>query len=178
MQASKALKILWGLKITPSVAVCSWRLMVDRLPTRSNLSLRGLQLTSLFCPLCLESVESDQHLFVMCKVAQNVWDQCERWVGIASVRHETIEAHFLSFCLLFRRHSINVAWKGMWMAIVTEIWNQRNKVVFNRGIVDAMGIFTLAQLRSWFWFKHKFKGCTSSYLDWYFSPTKCLKSLG
>jgi len=133
MQASEALKILCGLKIAPSATVCSWRLMVDRLPTRSNLSLRGLQLTSLSCPLCLESVESGQHLFVTCKVAQNVWNQCERWVGIVNVRHETIEAHFLSFCLLFRRQTVNVAWKGMWVAIVTEIWNQRNKVVFNRG---------------------------------------------
>jgi len=32
----------------------------------------------------------------------------------------------------------------MQVAIVTEIWNQRNKVVFNRGVVDAMEIFTLA----------------------------------
>jgi len=53
----------------------------------------------------------------------------------------------------------------MWVTIVIEIWNQRNKVVFNRGVVDAMEIFTLAQLKGWSWFKHKFKGCTFSYSD-------------
>jgi len=104
-------------------------------------------------------------LFVTYKVAQNVWDQCERWVGNVTVRHESIKAHFLSFCLMTRRHSVNVAWKGMWVAIVTELWNHRNKVVFNRGVVDPMEIFTLGQLKGWLWFKHKFKGCTFSYLD-------------
>ena len=43
--------------------------VVERLPTRSNLAKRGMQLTNLSCPLCLECVETGQHLFVMCKVA-------------------------------------------------------------------------------------------------------------
>ena len=38
-------------------------------------------------------------------------------------------------------------------------------MVFNRGIVDATKIFTIPQLKGWSWFKHKFKGCTFSYLD-------------
>ena len=73
---------------------------MDRLPTRSNLAKRGLQLTNLSCPFCLECVETGQHLFVTCKVAQNVWDQCERWVENVTGRHKSIIAHFLSFCLM------------------------------------------------------------------------------
>ena len=33
------------------------------------------------------------------------------------------------------------------MAIVSEIWNHREKVVFNGGVVDDEEIFTLAQLK-------------------------------
>jgi len=60
-------------------AICAWRLLLDRLPTRLNLAKRGMQLTDLSCPLCQEYEESGQHLFTTCKMAQNVWDQCEVW---------------------------------------------------------------------------------------------------
>jgi len=35
----------------------------------------------------------------------------------------------------------------MWVTIVSEIWNHRNKVVFKGGAVDAEEIFSLAQLK-------------------------------
>ena len=64
-----------------------------------------------------------------------------------SVRHEGILSHFQSFCLLGPRQSVNKAWKGLWVVIVSEIWNHRNKVVFNGGVVDDEEIFSLAQLK-------------------------------
>jgi len=147
LQCSEVYKVLWSLKIVPSTMICAWRLLLDRLPTRHNLANRGLQLLDLSCPLCQECDETGQHLFVMCKVAQNVLDQCERWVGLANVRHESITIHFQSFDLACWRKSASMAWKWMWVAIVTELWNHRNKV-----IVDAKEIFMLAQL----------KGCVDS----------------
>ena len=57
-----------------------------------------------------------------------------------------------------------------------EIWNHRNKVVFNKGVVDAVEIFSLVQLKGWLWIKHKLSRITLSYSDWHFSPIKCLES--
>jgi len=70
MQTSEVFKLLWTLKIAPSVMVCAWRLLVYRLPTKFNLAKRGMHLMNLSCPLCQECIESGQHLFAMCKVAQ------------------------------------------------------------------------------------------------------------
>jgi len=39
--------------------------------------------------------------------------------------------------------SVNRAWKGVWVAVVSKIWSYRNKVVFKGGIVDADEIFSL-----------------------------------
>ena len=86
---------------------------MDRLPTRSNLAIRDVQLTNLSCPLCLECVETGQHFFITCKVAQNVWDQCERCVGNVTAKHKSVTTHFLSFYLTTRRQMVNIAWKGM-----------------------------------------------------------------
>jgi len=70
MQTSEEFELLWTLKIAPSTLICAWRVSVDRLPTSSNLVLRGMQLSNLSCPLCQQYTETDHHLFVMCKVAQ------------------------------------------------------------------------------------------------------------
>jgi len=44
MQISEVFQSLWSLKIVPSTIVCAWRLLMDRLPTISNLVKRGMQL--------------------------------------------------------------------------------------------------------------------------------------
>ena len=48
---------------------------------------------------------------------------------------------------------------------MTELWNHRNKVIFNIGLVDVIEIFTLAQLKGWCWLKNKFKRVAFSYSD-------------
>ena len=80
-----------------------------------------MQLGNAQCPLYQQGIETTQHLFITCKVAQKVLDQCERWVGNVVVRLEPIIPHFLSFCLFSQRQSVNRVWKGMWVTIVSEI---------------------------------------------------------
>jgi len=81
-------------------------------------------------PIVQEDVETTKHLFITYKVTHKVWDYCETWVGNVLVRHECIIPHFQSFFVSCQRESVNRVWKGMWVAIISEIWNHRNKVVF------------------------------------------------
>jgi len=62
-------------------------------------------------------------------VAIKVWDSCDRWIGITSVRHKVIDIHFQNFYLLCCNGKVNDVWKGMWMAVVWEFWKLRIKVV-------------------------------------------------
>jgi len=81
LQSSELFKLLWSLSAAPSAIVGAWRILLDRLPTRLNLARRGVQLANSFCPLCQDGVESNDHLFNTCIVIQQVWDQCDRWIG-------------------------------------------------------------------------------------------------
>jgi len=63
------------------------------------------------------------------------------------VRHESILLHFQSFYLLSQKQSVNRVWKVMWVAIVSKIWNNKNKVVFKDGVVDVEKVFSLTQLK-------------------------------
>ena len=71
----------------------------------------------------------------------------------------------------------NVTWKGMWVAIVWEIWHHRNKVVFKNGIVDSEEIFYLAQIKGWSWAKFRNSGVIFSMSDWFLNLKSCIKSL-
>ena len=131
---------LWSLKVAGSAQLCVWKAMLDKLPTRLNLVKRGIIIPTNLCPLCKKAEESVQHVFINCEVAQKVWDNCDRWIGISSVRQHTIVNHYQNFYLLCYNRKANVVWKSVWVAVVWEIWYHRNRIVFKNGMVDDMEI--------------------------------------
>ncbi|GJT82781.1 RNA-directed DNA polymerase, eukaryota, reverse transcriptase zinc-binding domain protein [Tanacetum coccineum] len=71
-------------KILPrKVNIFFWRLRLDRLPHRLNLSRRGLDITSIMCPVCSNGVESNEHIFFYCEVASNIWRLVRIWCDMS-----------------------------------------------------------------------------------------------
>jgi len=60
--------------------------------------------------MCAEDIESLDHLFFLCKVAQKVWHMCENWVDISYVMHNNLFIISISFILFL--------WKGMWVGLI------------------------------------------------------------
>nr|GEV14203.1 RNA-directed DNA polymerase, eukaryota, reverse transcriptase zinc-binding domain protein [Tanacetum cinerariifolium] len=59
------------LRVVPiKVNVHAWRVCLDKLPTRANLSLRGMDIPSIACPLCNSAMESSSHIFFACPLAR------------------------------------------------------------------------------------------------------------
>ncbi|GJT99863.1 RNA-directed DNA polymerase, eukaryota, reverse transcriptase zinc-binding domain protein [Tanacetum coccineum] len=63
----------WSKTLPRKVNIFVCRLSLDRLPTRLNLSLRGLDIPSIMCPMCNNVVESVDHVFFGCDLSSNVW---------------------------------------------------------------------------------------------------------
>ncbi|GJU56595.1 RNA-directed DNA polymerase, eukaryota [Tanacetum coccineum] len=59
--------------------VILWEMESSRLPTRVNLSRRGVLLDSHMCPLCNAAMEDVQHVFFRCDVARVVLRKICRW---------------------------------------------------------------------------------------------------
>nr|GFA01290.1 RNA-directed DNA polymerase, eukaryota, reverse transcriptase zinc-binding domain protein [Tanacetum cinerariifolium] len=53
---------------TIKVNILTWRVMNKRIPTRTNLDRREIDLDSFHCPLCDEDLESEDRIFVSCKI--------------------------------------------------------------------------------------------------------------
>ena len=126
--------------------------------------------------LCKAAEESSQHIFMTCIFAQRVWLLCLRWMGIVSVQHKDLINHFESFHLTHLTTKQNQVWKGLWVAIVRSIWDQRNLVVFKQGIPDAEEIFHSAQVVTWLCLKFGAASFRYSYSDWILNNNTCLQS--
>ncbi|GJW06190.1 RNA-directed DNA polymerase, eukaryota, reverse transcriptase zinc-binding domain protein [Tanacetum coccineum] len=69
----------WCTIIPRKVNIFMWRMLLDRLPHRLNLSSRGLDIDSILCPVCSEHVESNSHAFFSCSAASNIWRLVRGW---------------------------------------------------------------------------------------------------
>ncbi|GKC31910.1 RNA-directed DNA polymerase, eukaryota, partial [Tanacetum coccineum] len=81
----------WIKSIPIKVNVFAWKLYLDRLPTRSNLSRRNVSLPSLACPLCDHVLEDSSHLFFGCSVAKDIQKLICRWLNLDVHPYESYE---------------------------------------------------------------------------------------
>nr|GEX05119.1 RNA-directed DNA polymerase, eukaryota [Tanacetum cinerariifolium] len=57
----------------------AWKVCLDKLPTRLNLSLRGIDIPSIICPICSLAGESCSRLLFSCSVARVLWRKVACW---------------------------------------------------------------------------------------------------
>ena len=93
------------------------------------------------------------------------------------MQHNQLNMYFQQFSLMALNSKENKIWKGLWISIIWNIWNHRNKIVFKQGKVDPEEIFTLSQLNAWTWMKYKVPNVHFSYNDWNLCPIECIKSI-
>ncbi|XP_058774903.1 uncharacterized protein LOC131649172 [Vicia villosa] len=68
----------WEVNAAPSkVQVLAWRMVLDRMPTRSQLKRRGIlhDEADCRCVFCLDHMEDSTHLFVECPVLEKIWEK-------------------------------------------------------------------------------------------------------
>ncbi|GKF84931.1 RNA-directed DNA polymerase, eukaryota [Tanacetum coccineum] len=69
----------WVNVIPIKINIFAWRMSLDKLPTRLNLSLCGIEIPSIICPICSIAGESSSHIFFQCHVARELLCKVARW---------------------------------------------------------------------------------------------------
>ncbi|GJS64070.1 RNA-directed DNA polymerase, eukaryota [Tanacetum coccineum] len=69
----------WNKCIPIKININSWRVANERLPTRVNLDRRGIDLHSVRCPVCDDDLETENHIFVHCATAKQIWTDILKW---------------------------------------------------------------------------------------------------
>ncbi|GJT03118.1 RNA-directed DNA polymerase, eukaryota [Tanacetum coccineum] len=84
-------KTRWIKYVPIKVNVHSWKVKKDSLPTRFNVSRRGIDIDSIMCAICDNGVETSRHLFFYCCMARQIVRKITRWWDVSYVEVESYE---------------------------------------------------------------------------------------
>nr|GEU53042.1 RNA-directed DNA polymerase, eukaryota [Tanacetum cinerariifolium] len=120
----------WVKCIPIKINVLVWRARRDCLPTRHNLSRRGIPLDTVLCPLCDASVEDSQHVFFSCDIAQDVFRSICHWWDLDGQVLSSFSDWQVWFLSLRLPSSIKALLEGVFCVAWWYIWMFRNRTVF------------------------------------------------
>ena len=121
------------------VSVFAWRLLLDRLPTKTNLIHRRVLSSDMsLCVAGCGQPETAQHLFSMCDTFGSLWHMMRDWIGCCGVDADNISDHFLQFTYLTggansRRSFLQL----IWLLCAWVVWNERNNCLFNNVVTPT-----------------------------------------
>nr|GEV75932.1 RNA-directed DNA polymerase, eukaryota [Tanacetum cinerariifolium] len=72
----------WSKLLLIKLNVLVWHMFLDKLPTRTNLSNRSMDIPYVLCPVCESEAESHNHLFFGCLLALDLFSLMGRWWNI------------------------------------------------------------------------------------------------
>ncbi|GJX55063.1 RNA-directed DNA polymerase, eukaryota, reverse transcriptase zinc-binding domain protein [Tanacetum coccineum] len=90
-------KTRWNKLVPIKVNILSWKIMTNSLPTRFNISCRGICIDSILCANCDKGVETSSHLFFSCSLARMVVNLILRWWSIPVVELDSYDDWTLWF---------------------------------------------------------------------------------
>ena len=121
----------WVKCVLIKVNVFAWRARRDRLPTRLNLSKRGMFVNSTVCPVCDSAIEDAHHLFFGCSLVKDLSGMICRWWNIPWTELVSFlewDSWFLSLRLSSTLESLL---EGVFITTWWLIWSFRNRLLFD-----------------------------------------------
>lgn len=96
MEELRVFEYIWKSKAPLKVIAFSWKLLLDRIPTRRNLERRNClpPEVSPLCVLCGRVEESANHLFLHCYFANMVWARVMCWLDFSFITPPNLFVHW------------------------------------------------------------------------------------
>ncbi|GJS23933.1 RNA-directed DNA polymerase, eukaryota [Tanacetum coccineum] len=152
----------WVHAVPIKINILAWKVCLDILPTRFNLSLRGLDIPSILCPICHLAGESSSHLFFSCNVARQLFQKIARWWELDLVDLFSYDDWILWFSSLRLAKGIKSVLEGVFYVAWWALWKFRNEVIFGSAKPRLELIFDEVVLKSFSWVSTR---CNGSF-DW------------
>ncbi|GJT47976.1 RNA-directed DNA polymerase, eukaryota, reverse transcriptase zinc-binding domain protein [Tanacetum coccineum] len=147
----------WNKILPLKVNINTWRIIHKRVPTRSNLDYRWIDLDSVRCPICDDEIESEEHIFVMCNVVREAWKNIMLWWKI----NNTFVNNLNDAINLEDRVSLPTKLLKVFDVVVQItlwfLWKFRNNVVFSSKRPCEELIFNDIKLYSFVWISNRLK---------------------
>nr|GEY33898.1 putative RNA-directed DNA polymerase, eukaryota, reverse transcriptase zinc-binding domain protein [Tanacetum cinerariifolium] len=121
----------WIKFVLIKVNVLAWKVMIDALPTRLNISHRGIGIPSLSCPICDCGVESTDHLFFRCTLVKQLGHKVLTWWNLPVAEFDSYIAWKSWLSSIRVSSKIKLVLEEVWSVMWWFVWNHRNKILFD-----------------------------------------------
>ncbi|GJZ21190.1 RNA-directed DNA polymerase, eukaryota, partial [Tanacetum coccineum] len=141
----------WIKTIPIKVNVFAWKLHLDRLPTRSNLLKRGIQVQSSLCPICNVLQEDTSHLFFSCDVALAISRLICQWWNVSWSPVDSYSGWLEWFNSIRLGSKLKGILEGVFYVSWWCLWNFRNHLLFASKKPRKETLFDDVVSRSFIW---------------------------
>ena len=147
-----------------------WRALRDRLPSRWNISRKGIELETLSCPICDSTVETTIHTLWSCSLAEAIWQKVFAWLDL-DVPHQY---HIRDLFTWIGNMQVNSSKKLIIEAIcgvsLWSLWKFRNDFIFGAAPPKRSFLFDSIVENSFRWYSSRNKMSTISWNNWMQNP--------
>ena len=149
-----------------------WRALRDRLPTRWNLSRKGIELDSLNCPICDINIETLNHSLWFCSLASTLWHRIFVWLDINPPSPSNIQDIF-SWLDNMRISSANKTILEVICGVVLwSLWHFRNESIFGISPPKRSILFDNIVECSYRWFSSRNNKSCITWNNWMQNPLR------
>ncbi|GKD83593.1 RNA-directed DNA polymerase, eukaryota, reverse transcriptase zinc-binding domain protein [Tanacetum coccineum] len=159
----------WVKSVPIKVNIIAWKIITDALPTRFNISRRGIEIDSIACPICNGGVESTSHLFFQCSLVRQIARKISSWWNVDHADVTTYEEWRTWMVSLRIQASLKAVFEGVFYGLWWSIWIFRNKLLFEKEAPTQATIFDNIVSISFYWCKFRCKA-SFKWNDWLKNP--------
>ncbi|GJT08302.1 RNA-directed DNA polymerase, eukaryota, reverse transcriptase zinc-binding domain protein [Tanacetum coccineum] len=169
----------WVKSVPLKVNIMAWKIKMDGLPTRMNISRRGIEIDSIVCPICNSGAESSCHIFFQCNLVRQLARKISSWWNVDYVDVSSYEEWYTWLVSLRLQANLKAVFEGIFYCLWWSVWMFRNKILFEKDTPSQARIFDNIVSNSYYWCKFT-KGNDESVLEtarinsW--STQQCTKS--
>ncbi|XP_024965647.1 uncharacterized protein LOC112505843 [Cynara cardunculus var. scolymus] len=155
---------MWNKLVPGKVNMLIWCLSKSRLPTRNNLSIKGIRVNSILCPCCLSQPETEDHILFGCSSTKEIGDYVRNWWSSFPYQASNLAEFFFAAQFPFKGKTEKDALEVILMAFIWVLWANRNALVFNKSPKSPVVLSKEIVLFSYNWLRVRSKSCNN--LDW------------
>ncbi|XP_071727494.1 uncharacterized protein [Rutidosis leptorrhynchoides] len=141
--------------VPQKVFVFTWRVIQLKIPVRSELDKKGIDLHTILCPLCDHHIETIEHELITCPKVSPIWTQMLDWWNQNNTSISDINDAIISDQGFPHNTVGSSLWKATkWIACYI-IWKHRNLKVFSNKMCNPAMLISEIQIQSYSWISNR-----------------------
>nr|GEZ28853.1 RNA-directed DNA polymerase, eukaryota [Tanacetum cinerariifolium] len=160
----------WNRFLPKKVNIFISRVLRDRLPSRWNLSRRGIEVASITCPTCDNGIDTSYHTMWVCSLATTVWNRVFIWLDLSPPDFPSLRGLFSWLDDLHISSSKKDIIEFVCGVVLWSLWNLRNDMMFGDTHPSRSTLFDKIVDFSFRWYSSRNKLSSISWNNWIQNP--------